>query len=376
MNISKKISLISAALATLASGVACAQTSAGNVSLYGVLDEFVGHQQAVVAGKDTSLTYLGNSSELTSRWGLRGDEDLGDGYKTKFDLEQGFDPSTGVQQNSYRMFDRQAWVGISGSFGELRAGRQNTPFFTWSGNLDAFSAATYGSGYNNFSQWLARIDNDISYKLPKFYNTDTEFHYSVGGIAGNSSASAAYQGAIQTTQGPFYGNMVYLHVNNITNTASVQQFMTGGNYDYGMGKVYLGFFRTNDVISATGGNALANPAGKYNPTTGPVGPIAGNYHNTYSLSADYRFSAQTTVGGGYAAIKDQSALGNNAKEFSLIANYDLSKHTRLYAVASRIDNTNTANFKLTGASITAGTILTPDKGQNETGFQVGIQFMF
>lgn len=376
MKISNKVSLISAALATLVSTVAFAQTSDSSVSVYGVLDEFVGHQQAVVGGKDTSLTFIGNSSELTSKWGLRGAEDLGNGNKASFDLEQGFDPSTGVQQNSYRMFDRQAWVGISGSFGELRAGRQNTPFFNWSGKMDAFGGATFGSGYNNFSQWLARIDNDISYMLPKFYNTDVEIHYSVGGIPGNSAASAAYQAAIQTTQGPFYGNMVYLHVNNITDSASVQQFMAGGSYDYGTGKVYMGYFRTNDVISATGANALANPAGKYNPTTGPVGLVAGTYHNTYSLSADYRLSEQTTVGTGYAETKDQSDLASDAKEFSLIANYDLSKRTRLYAVVSRIDNTHTANFKLTGASITAGTILTPDHGQSETGFQVGIRFMF
>ncbi|WP_144107482.1 porin [Paraburkholderia sp. BCC1886] len=347
-----------------------------SVTLYGILDTFVGYQSAQSGGSHKSLTVLGNNGELTSRWGIKGAEDIGNGYKVTFDLENGFDPGTGNVQNAYRFFDRQAWVGVTGAFGELRFGRQNTPMFAWSGNMDAFSAATYGSGYNNFANWLARVDNDLAYISPKFFGTNIEAHYSVGGKPGTLAGNAVYQFGMQSVQGPAYIALAYLNAANQTNTVRVQEIMAGGNVDYGRGKVYLGYFRANDVISATTGNALSNPAGKYDPSVGPVGNMPGQWHSTYSLSADYRFSPFFSAGLGYAFIKDSSALGNNAQQFSGIVNYDLSKATRLYGVVSRLNNSHGAQYKMAGASITTGSFLTPDKGANETGVQVGIRHLF
>jgi predicted porin len=357
----------------MCAGQAQAQSS---VTLYGVLDEFVGYQSSKAGGKSTSLSVLGNNGELTSRWGLRGTENLGGGYRTTFDLENGFDPDTGKQQNAYRFFDRQAWVGVAAPYGEVRFGRQNTPMFAWSGNMDAFSAATYGSGYNDFANWLARVDNDISYISPKISGTQIELHYSVGGQPGTLAGNAVYQAGVQTNQGPVYLALAYLNAANATNTNRVQEIMAGGNFDYGWGKIYIGFFRANDVISSTTGNALSNPAGKYDPAVGPVSNVAGNYHTTWSFSADYRFSPFLSVGAGYAFISDSSSLDNDARQMSAIVNYDLSKATRLYAVVSRLNNYNSAEFKMAGASITTGSFLTPGAGQSETGAQVGIRHTF
>jgi predicted porin len=373
MNRSKIVVLTVLALGWIWVGQAQAQSS---ITLYGVLDEFVGYQSTKVGGKSTSLYVLGNNGELTSRWGLRGTEDLGGGYRTTFDLENGFDPGTGKQQNAYRFFDRQAWVGVAAPYGELRLGRQNTPMFAWSGNLDAFGAATYGSGYNNFANWLARVDNDISYISPKIASTQFELHYSVGGQPGTLAGNAVYQAGVQTSLGRVYLALAYLNAANATNTNRVQEIMAGGNYDYGWGKIYIGFFRANDIISATTGNALTNPAGKYDPAVGPVSNVPGNYHNTWSFSADYHFSPFLTVGAGYAFINDGSSLDNSARQMSAIINYDLSKRTRLYGVVSKLNNYNSAQFKMTGASITTGSFLTPGAGQSETGVQVGLRHLF
>jgi predicted porin len=344
--------------------------------MYGILDVFGGYQSAKVGGKSTSLYVLGNNGELTSRWGLRGTEDLGGGYKTTFALESGFDPGTGKQQNTYRFFDRQAWVGVSSPYGEVRFGRQSTPMFGWSGLMDAFGSATYRSGYNNFSNWLARVDNDISYLYPKLANTQLELHYSLGGQPGTLAGNAVYQAGIQTTQGPVYFALAYLNVANATNSIRVQEFMAGGNVDYGHGRVYIAYFRGNDVISSNTGNALSNPAGKYDPAVGPVGNVAGNYHNTWSFSADYKFNPALSVGAGYAFISDNSSLDNDARQISAILNYDVSKRTRVYGVVSRLNNFKTAQFKMAGASITTGSFLTPDPGQSETAVQIGIRHLF
>jgi predicted porin len=355
-------------------GIAHAQSS---VTLYGTIDSFIGNQSSTVGGKHVSQTMVGNNGESTSRFGLQGKEDIGGGYRINFTLENGFDLGTGQQQNSFRLFDRQAWVGLSGGFGEFRVGRQNTPLFLLRNNMDALGGVTYGSGFNNFSMNQVRIDNDIAYFTPKFYNSQLEFHYAIGGVAGDAAANAVYQVAAQTKQGPLVAVAAWFRATDATNTNSVTQIMAGANYDYGYGKVYFGFFRTNDVISATTASVLTNPGGKNDPTKGLIGTTqSGNYHNTYSFSANYRVNAVFTVGAAYAFIKDSSALGNDAQEYSLIANYDVSKATRFYAVATRLNNSHTAQFKLTDASVTVGQFLTPDPGQSVTGFQLGILHAF
>jgi predicted porin len=373
MKSKRRLLAATAILSITGSPAVFAQSS---VTLYGVLDNYLGYQTAQVGHKSTDLVVLGSNGYSTSRYGMRGVEDLGGGYSTKFTLEGGFDPSTGTQQNSFRLFDRQAWVSLVTPAGEVRMGRQQTAMWFYSGNMDAFSAATYGSGYNNFSQWAARIDNDIAYFSPKFYNTVVELHYAIGGQADNFAGNSILQAGVQTTQGPVYFAAAYLQAANATNTNRVKQLMAGGNYNYNYGKVYFGFFRTNDVISATTGNALVSPGGKFDPATGAVTNTPGQYHNTYSLSADYRIGAAASVGAGYSYIRDSSSLHNDAHQFTLIGIYNLSKATMLYAVASRLENSHTAQFKMTDAATTTGTLLTPDKGAGETGVQLGIRHLF
>ena len=69
MNPRKIAVLIISVLGIISAEHAQAQSS---VTLYGVLDEFVGYQSSKTGGKSQSLVALGNNGELTSRWGLRG----------------------------------------------------------------------------------------------------------------------------------------------------------------------------------------------------------------------------------------------------------------------------------------------------------------
>jgi predicted porin len=75
-------------------------------------------------------------------------------------------------------------------------------------------------------------------------------------------------------------------------------------------------------------------------------------------------------------MRDSSSLGNNGKEFALIATYALSKRTVLYSTAARLINSNTAQFKIADAAITNGYFLTPGPGQSESAVQIGIRHAF
>ncbi|EGC99278.1 porin, partial [Burkholderia sp. TJI49] len=82
---------------------------------------------------DSGITYISNKRGGASwgtasgigsptRWGLRGNEDLGGGYRAVFALESGFNVNTGALIKTNTLFDRQAYVGLDGPLGTLTLG--------------------------------------------------------------------------------------------------------------------------------------------------------------------------------------------------------------------------------------------------------------
>lgn len=87
-----------------------------SVTLYGLVDvgvEYASHASATGG----SVKRLTSGGQNTSRWGLRGSEDLGGGLKALFQLESGIVIDTGA--NDSQLFRRQANVGLEGRFGRL-----------------------------------------------------------------------------------------------------------------------------------------------------------------------------------------------------------------------------------------------------------------
>src|SRR5512132_1033294 len=89
-------SLVAVALA-FAFPAAFAQT---NVTLYGIVD--VGVEQLDVGSK--SGTRLQSGISAGSRWGVRGTEELGNGYRALFTLESRFEADTGQVTNNNAMY--------------------------------------------------------------------------------------------------------------------------------------------------------------------------------------------------------------------------------------------------------------------------------
>jgi predicted porin len=170
------------ALAVLAvSGVASAQST---VTVYGLVDAWVGtvkDNNLSRSGVNVPHPFSGSGGGLqTSRFGLKGSEDLGGGLKANFLLEAGFDPSTGVANNytnpytgatSTAIFGRQAWVGVSGGFGELKLGKMWTPYDmvkgSGSANFDSllFAPSTSVWASNSYQD---RPGNSVYYETPNF----------------------------------------------------------------------------------------------------------------------------------------------------------------------------------------------------------------
>jgi predicted porin len=160
--VSLRVGVGSAALVFCACGFA-APDSGGFVSLYGVLDTSieVTDPGSGWAARMDSGAYRG------SRFGLRGEEPIGGDTAIVFTLENGFGSADGTFQSPGVLFNRQAWIGARGPWGEVRFGRQYSPIYIpFKGDLDAFGAGTIASGLNNLSKITPYANNALTYLSP------------------------------------------------------------------------------------------------------------------------------------------------------------------------------------------------------------------
>ena len=97
-----------------------------DVTLYGVVDLGLkySHVDADQSGVDAvDKLEMKSGSQSGSRFGIKGAEDVGNGLKVGFQLENGFDADTGSLGYNSRLFGREARVYLSGDFGEVAFGR-------------------------------------------------------------------------------------------------------------------------------------------------------------------------------------------------------------------------------------------------------------
>ncbi len=181
-----KKTAILAAVAVLCSGAAMGQ----QVSVYGIVDVAFGRTTNVNAAGDGATKMPSLTGSVPSRLGFRGSEDLGRDLKAVFALETGFAPDSGTLGQGNRLFGRQAWVGLKGSYGILMLGRQNNMTFLSMAKADVmgpniFSISSLDSYLPN-----ARSDNTIGY-LGTFSALTVGATYSLGRDTATSGGPGA-----------------------------------------------------------------------------------------------------------------------------------------------------------------------------------------
>jgi predicted porin len=325
-----------AALAAHA-GDAHAQSS---VTLYGAIDtsiEITNPGAGYVARMDSGA-YRG------SRIGLRGAEDIGNGVKILFDLENGFGSGDGTYAVANTIFNRQAWIGLGTPYGTLRMGRQYSPIYIpFKGGLDAFGAGTIASGLNNLSKITPYESNAITYLSPEYHGFSTTIMASLRSASdGDGNGLAGHIETFAYHDGPF--RISYAH-QQTHGSGALRANLGGMSYVYGPVTGFLSFF------NGDGGTP--------------------RYHDDgVSLSARYAVSARFRASLGYTYMRDRSGGDNNADQFSAACEYDLSKRVLLYASAGWLRNRGEGEMTLRGVNVTG---LTPSwPGATVRGVQFGM----
>lgn len=231
-----------------------------NVSLYGILD--VGVAQMTNAGNFSNFvtgavptgnynsarigTVRGmmNGGESQSRWGIKGSEDLGGGYKAFFQMESAFSLGNGQLATSGlaggannpgmiadtslngQLFNRMALVGISSeNMGAFSFGRQYDlalDIITSTGggydpvNAQMFSPINFSGFYGGGGETdNARVDNAIKY-AKSFGKINVNALYGMGGVATHTSARSNTQLNVGYEGDQFGVEAVALHASDTT----------------------------------------------------------------------------------------------------------------------------------------------------------------
>ena len=165
-----KKSIAALAVLSLSAGLA----SASEVTLYGIVDNGLLYKHSKVeadgVSKKTDSFALESGISSTSRFGIKGSEDLGNGMTVSFKLENGFDSDDGSFGDD-RLFNRESSLTLSGDFGKLSFGRMGA-IGSAAGDFDAAFAIgdAFDGGDGDVFGFATsdRYDNMVTYQTPSF----------------------------------------------------------------------------------------------------------------------------------------------------------------------------------------------------------------
>lgn len=187
--------------AVAATGAAMAQSS---VTISGVADINL----VKATGSSAQLASSGNG---TSRIVFAGTEDLGGGLKAGFHFEQGISLSDGSASGD---FNRNAFMNLSGGFGDLRLGRSLNPAFYTYASWSLTGAANYSVVGSQFSPAgcaatadgcvlnSARYNDQIMYTSPSFNGLTVQFAHQLKGDSGLTPADGTNDLSVRYAAGP------------------------------------------------------------------------------------------------------------------------------------------------------------------------------
>ena len=341
-------------------GATAFSVQAADVTMYGKVDTGLRYQTNEIteggqAQVDEDTFSMENGLNSASRFGVKGSEDLGNGMKVSFQLENGFKADSGEFKTEGKLFDRQATVALSSDFGTLTMGRvggigSGAGFDLVYGYADAFDG---GSGSVLGLAKSDRYDNMITYQTPKFAGMQATVQYSFnesstdkdreGSSAVNRYASAGLTGnfgALNTVLAYEFQN--YQSFGKDARGEDGHIVYLGGNYDCGFAKTFVmaqyfkgltagsitGLDMLGDIPNNTGGTLeddfntdLDKGAKGYGLHLGTIVPIS---------------NGDLTVGAYYVDGKGEtSAAGEEDLDFDYIGlatkyEYRLSKRTSVY----------------------------------------------
>jgi len=302
------------------------------VRLYGVGDVSVRYLKGTTANNDGSL-FMSSGALSASRWGIRGREDLGNGLATIFELESGFRLFDGALTVPGRFFNRKAFVGMQGDFGEITLGVRNNAL--WELLITGWDPLLVGiypqHGWvpMTFASNGRNIVNAIQYRKT-FSDIRIGLSHNVGGQPDSSRKNAGYVASVSYVGQPLGISANVLQNRNINALAQTTYNLTM-RYDLGPARLTMGYYNSRDksgfvdsVLATATGPQPGNPRKDHVFFTG----LAYKVSPPTLLTASFYYDRARNVNGLVGDAGKGTRMG-----YVLLAQYSLSRSTQIYATA-------------------------------------------
>jgi predicted porin len=424
----KKLTLVATAImGLLSTSAAMAQST---VTVYGILDAGFNHVSGLRQG---SVSTIASGIMEGSRFGLRGSEDIGGGYKAIFTLENRLEldtgsvtnrPNSGTQMpdrvgssvaasviatgiplpaanrealiagvnNSLatgafgvnlagNLFDRQAYVGLVTPFGAFTAGRQYTPGYLVAAQFDASqtqSSLAAGQVASLPAAFDIRLSNTLQYAIQTSGITAL-LMYGAGEVPGNSSAGSFMGGMITYKTDSFSVGYGHNEKKNELNQKSLTNDLIGATVNVGPGTLY-GQYATikddNPSGISTIGASVTGLSG-----SAAVGTVFQNAYNAAFrqdaklMHIGYRLTTGVhTWVVAFNRLDDKRPVNADTDSYGFTYTYALSKRTNLNAVVTRFNNKGQGQVAPGGNGFLGG--VTASAGTGSTNLAFGIRHTF
>ena len=367
-----------------AAPVAMADTS--NVTIYGTINMSVdsvdggtlqaGGSNANAASAERRTRISSNNSNL----GFKGTEDLGNGLSAIWQFESAisFDQQVRIDQAASdtggAVGSRNTFAGFSSkTLGALTFGNQESPMKTSINKLDVFGNTI--ADYRTLIGTQVRMASSVLYASPNFSGFDAKLGYSARNEGGNDATAGSvanpsyWSGNLTYANGPIFAAVAHEVEKGVTSaTANTKQSTNRAGFGYNFGVAKLGLGWNTTKLNDTSGAAVA--------TNTKV--------NSWLLSGAYNIG-KTTLKGQYVRSSDtkgNATSSEGAKQWTLGADYSLSKRTNLYALYTVLKNNSNStralggNAGVLGAGSGVATVSAAGTGQDPKAISVGFVHSF
>ncbi|MDO8695209.1 MAG: porin [Sheuella sp.] len=351
---------------------------ATDVTLYGIIDmglQYASTQQNVLDDNfKKSFFGIATGVQSGSRFGVRGGESLGSGWRIGFNLEGGFDPGNGTSGQANRLFGRQAILSImSEQLGQLDFGRQinlaSNYFLSIDPFAEGFGQANIGASFGSAN--TTRYSNMVLYQTPSIeglklgagysFATGLSSIYADNGSCLNRTCNVtvpdyAYQAqnnlraitlGAQYAAGPL---MLSASLDRLQGPADIPNgppassptaWMVGGSYKFDLFKLSAVYGQTrNGSLNGQSAGTGAGGASGINSSTGSADVLFGENFasDAYLVGLVIPAGARGSVLASWQMVKpagEYASLGfKNQQIASLGYTYLFTARTNLYAYAS------------------------------------------
>ena len=345
----------------VAAALAPAHAMAADVTVYGRVHVSADSVSGIAANKNN--TALNSDS---SRFGVMGDNDLGDGLKGLFQLESGVNavgrsvPDGNGGTNTGQVFSgaRDMFIGLAGNFGSIKAGRMGgANQWVYDSNLFADQMGDAGN-FNSGRGVGGRLSGILMYQTPTVSGLNASLTYIPGSSldSGTTTGNGSYGTKLDYANMGLNAHAAYFKTSTTTATVVTdnKNASIAGGYDFG-----------NAMVTAQFVNSKVDAGG------------VSSTQNVYNIGAKYNFGSNDAIKAQYSKAGNLTGVANSgANQIAIGYDHSLSKKMGIYAVLAKTTNEANAKFAVDGYGHGGNAGSLAVAGESPSAISIGMTYDF